>query len=162
MPTALLKRVNWDLIYPPFRDQCFELAARCQARGVDYFAICGHRPAKEQARLYFQGRLTRGPVVTYAKPWASAHQYGLAVDWCKDADVQRAGLQPDWDLEDYEVLAEEATKLGLDPGLRWKRFREGPHVGWKVDSPLLKFKPVAEKGGLPAVWAHLDSLRSGT
>lgn len=40
----------------------------------------GLRSPERQERLYRQGRTAAGPVVTNARAWQSAHQYGLAVD----------------------------------------------------------------------------------
>lgn len=163
MPTQLLTRVNWDLIYPPFTRKCFELAARCQDRGVDYYAISGHRSFKEQAVLYFQGRTLPGRIVTKAKPGFSTHNYGLGIDWCKDKDVSRAGLQPDWDLGDYQILRQEAEKLGLESGMSWKLFKEGPHVQLPLQARGVKFEDLKREfersgGQLQAVWDCLDRI----
>jgi peptidoglycan LD-endopeptidase CwlK len=161
VPRDLLLRVDWSLIYPPLREKMFDLAAACRARGADYFAISGYRSPEEQAKLYFQGRTTPGKIVTNAKPGFSAHQYGIAVDWCRDADLDRRGLQPDWSLAAYEILAEEAERLGLEAALRWKRFREGPHVQLPLTSrnlsvPMLKGR--ADKTGkLESAWHLLDA-----
>lgn len=157
MPKELLTRVNWDLLKPRFVEKCFDLAANCRKRGVDYFAISGYRPFPEQAKLYFQGRTTPGKIVTNARPGMSAHNYGLAVDWCKDEDVARAGLQPDWDLKDYIILQEEAEKLDLESGMSWKSFKEGPHIQ-VPNLPLTQLKEIHDKEGLAAVWAYLDKL----
>lgn len=157
MPKELLTRLNWDKVYPRFMEQCFDLAANCRKRGVDYFAISGYRSFTEQAKLYFQGRTAPGKIVTNAKPGFSAHNYGLAVDWCKDEDTNRAGLQPDWDLKDYIILKEEAEKLGLESGMSWKTFKEGPHVQLG-EINLTKLKEIHDKEGLSAVWAYLDRL----
>src|SRR5205085_7135862 len=97
---------------------------------VEFYAISGFREAKEQEALYAIGRTTqlnRKPV-TNAKPYSSFHNFGLAIDFCRDADTTRDGLQPDWKFEDYKILAEEAVKVGLEPGYNWKKFPEGPHV----------------------------------
>lgn len=167
MPTSLLKRVDWGYIYPPFRDACFGLAARCQAKGVDYYAISGYRSFPEQAKLYFQGRTKPGPKVTNARPGQSAHNYGLAVDWCKDADRTKEGLQPDWDLPDYRLLADEAEDMGLEAAYYWKTFKEGPHVQVKLagkfpgvdpGTELAHLKNLHDAGGVKKVWAYLDTL----
>jgi peptidoglycan LD-endopeptidase CwlK len=166
MPTDLLKRVNWDLIYPPFRDKCFEMCAHLRENGDDFFAISGFRSRLEQAELHAQGRSKAGKKVTNARPGQSLHNYGLAVDWCLDADVARRGLQPDWRLPEYERLADAAELFGLESAYRWKSFREGPHVqvsGLSV-SDLMKVFAAATKQGLgehaamKAVWAHLDEV----
>lgn len=164
MPSELLMRVDWDLIYPKAVPKFFSLVAACKERGFHYFAISGHRSYEEQQALYEIGRVpeddTRKPV-TKARPGQSSHNFGVAVDFCLDANVDRRGLQPDWNLEHYEVLAEEAEKLGLEPALRWRRFKEGPHV----QLPLTRFGLSThlldleyQHGGLEAVWRKLDSV----
>lgn len=160
MPTELLTRVNWDLIYPPFMEKCFQLAATCREKGADYYAISGTRTFPEQAKLYFQGRTTPGKIVTNARPGQSAHNYGIAVDWCRDENAEKAGLQPAWDLTDYDVLAETAKAAGLDAARYWRTFREGPHVQLDLGAKgltLAALKLAHDRGGMPAVWKLLDS-----
>ena len=159
MPTPLLTKINWDSIYPPFRERCFELAAKCREQGADYYSISGFRSFAEQAALFAQGRTAPGQIVTRAKPGQSAHNYGIAVDWCRDADMKRDGLQPDWRLPDYELLAKTAESMGLEAAYFWKTFKEGPHVQLplgKAGLDLEGLRKVHEQGGLPAVWKLLD------
>lgn len=161
MPKELLTRVNWGLVYPRFMEKCFDLAANCRKRGVDYFTISAYRSFTEQAKLYFQGRTTPGKIVTNARPGFSFHNYGLAEDCCKDGDLTRAGLQPDWDLPDYVILQEEAEKLKLESGMSWATFKEGPHVQMSSRNiDLNKLKEIHDKEGLRAVWAFIDKLPS--
>jgi peptidoglycan L-alanyl-D-glutamate endopeptidase CwlK len=160
MPKELLTRIDWSKIYPPLVEHFFELAAACRARGADFYAIAGYRTYAEQLALWSQGRMRPGKIVTNAGPGESLHNFGLAVDWCRDADMDRAGLQPDWNLKDYLVLAEEAEKLGLESALRWKNFKEGPHVQLRISSKSVQMSDLQREfkaGGLPAVWAFLDS-----
>ena len=160
MPTELIKRVDWSLIYPPFMERCFELAALCRERGADYYAISGTRTFPEQTALWRQGRFTPGKIVTNALAGQSAHNYGIAVDWCSDADETKAGLQPEWNLPAYETLAVAATDLGLESAYYWKKFREGPHVQLPIAAHGLKLsylKAAHDAGGMRQVWGLLDS-----
>lgn len=138
-----------------------QLAANCRARGFDFYGISGYRSPTEQAKLYFQGRTTAGKIVTSAGPGLSLHQYGLAVDFALDGDTTRDGLQPDWAIEHYQPLAEEARKLGLESGLDWTRFREAPHV----QAPIGKFGVRVTQlrgliqspgGSMARVWEFMD------
>lgn len=172
MPTELLTRVNWDLVMPEFTERSFDLAARCRKRGVDYYAISGTRTWPDQGLLYAQGRTLPGKIVTKARPGFSAHNYGIADDWCKDGDATRAGLQPSWNLADYRVLQEEAERLGLESGMSWPNFKEGPHVQVRIPNSLTKNGPVwkseGEKWnalgtmykseGVESVWAWLKAM----
>lgn len=166
MPTDLLHRVDWDLIYPPFRDSCFQLAADLRASGHDFFAISGFRSRHDQRLLFAKGRTAPGKRVTNALPGQSYHNYGLAVDWCLDADTDRKGLQPDWRLPEYERLAVAAEALGLEAAYRWRFFKEGPHVQMSRVrlSELARVFDAARKQGqdeftaIKATWTYLDEI----
>jgi peptidoglycan LD-endopeptidase CwlK len=158
MPLDLVARLDLDQLHLPFLQRVLELLARCRERGADYFAISGYRSPEEQARLYFQGRTLPGPIVTRAKPYDSPHQYGIAVDLCRDGVLSRRGLQPDWRPASYDVLGEEAQKLGLEWGGTWK-FKDRPHVqlpGYVTPAQLRPLKAELEGGGLTAVFQWLD------
>ncbi len=167
----LLQRLDSTVLFPALAVKIPLLVAACRARGVDYWAISGERTWAEQTALYQQGRDAKGnvigTVVTKAKAGSSAHNYAVAVDFCRDKDATRAGLQPDWKIDDYQVLAEEAEKLGLESGLNWN-FVDAPHIQLPLMSkgilliPNIKFphfpdlRSVYQKGGKSAVFAFLN------
>lgn len=163
----LLKRLDEKSIHPVLWAKAQQLVEACAARGYHYYAISGYRSVEEQNALFAQGRSTKGAIVTNARGGQSAHNFGLAIDFCKDADKTRGGLQPDWNAHEYEVLAEEAKKLGLEPGLYWQ-FKDAPHVQLPLSSKSIKLFNVApapdaqdllslyKKGGMAAVWAKID------
>ncbi len=153
MPSELVRRLDLDKIHPGFLMKALELLAACKARGATYYAISGYRSYSEQMKLYFQGRTSIGPIVTWARAGESAHNFGIAIDFCKDADADRAGLQPSWAAEDYAILGEEAARLGLEWGGAWKK-RDRPHV--QAFANLHMLRAAHESGGLPAVWRVLD------
>lgn len=157
MPRDLVQRVNLDLIHPRFLEAALELLAACRKRGADYFVISGYRSPAEQQALFDQGRTKPGKKVTNAKPGFSSHQYGIAWDLCRDADVDRGGLQPDWRLAEYVILQEEAERLGLESGMSWKSFKEGPHVQMPLPDGVTyqQLKDLFEIGGLEAAWKLL-------
>jgi peptidoglycan L-alanyl-D-glutamate endopeptidase CwlK len=159
VPLDLVRRIDIDQLYLPFVEQVLEVVAACRARGADYFAVSGYRSDEEQARLYNQGRTTPGPVVTQARPGQSAHNFGLAVDFVRDGYLDRAGLQPDWRPESYDVLGEEALRRGLAWGGSWAK-PDRPHVQWPVSSEgLVELRAPKEAGGLSAVFSLLDARR---
>lgn len=91
-----------------------------------------YRTPVRQQRLYEQGRSEPGKVVTNARAWESAHQYGLAADFVPylEPDIARGrGLKPGWNWElatesDWAYLSSAATRNGLRSPLPWDR----PHV----------------------------------
>lgn len=170
MAAKLLRRIDLTKIYPPLVERSRKLVAACRERGADYWAISGLRSWEEQGELYALGRTKpnvdatpekpMGGIVTKARPGYSYHNYGLALDFARDKDEQRAGLQPTWDAAKYGVLAEQARKLRLEAGFFWRRFPDAPHVQiptWGTPGlNLAKLRALHEEGGIPRVWAWLD------
>lgn len=87
-----------------------ELHTACQADGFTLRVLETDRSPARQITLYAQGRTTDGQVVTYARPYETAHNYGLAADvipvpttelnWKRLRDHARAlgmGLIGEWD-----------------------------------------------------------------
>jgi peptidoglycan L-alanyl-D-glutamate endopeptidase CwlK len=163
----LFKRVNQSLIHPWLLSRCKQLVKNCAARGVLYYAISGTRTWAEQQDLYNKGRDSDGKVidpkavVTKALPGTSMHNYGLAIDFCRDKDADRAGLQPDWEIKSYKVLAEEAQKLGLEAGFFWKSFVDAPHIQVPLTilgiSSVTQLRQLQLKRGAQEVEAFLKS-----
>ena len=164
MPTALVSRIDLDLIYPPFLRSVLDVLAELQAGGADFVATFGLRSFSEQATLYFAGRTMPGPVVTNAPPGYSCHNYGLAIDLVRDFDIKRPGLQPVWTTGSYGVLKLIGEKHGLQVGVPGVSGGDPGHVqvpltkifGTKEKAVLERLKEIRARGGLPAVWAFLD------
>lgn len=166
MPKELVARINLDLIYPPFLERCLDLLAACRARGVDYFATHGYRSPEEQLALWKKGRNEAGAVVkpkeVVTRLRFGLHNVGIAMDLCCDADLTKTGLQPRWDAKAYDVLSEEAVKLGLESGHLWKGFKDSPHVQLpisKVGLDVGRLKNLYWLRGLKGVWAELDKRK---
>ncbi len=170
MPNHLLQRVQHQLdsFYPPFLERVLALLSSCEESGHTYYVTGsgGFRSPAEQATLYFQGRTTKGPVVTNARPYFSLHNYGCAVDVVFDADNSTPGIQPDWHPSKYDWLHDTGTKLGLQVALtnaKGERYDYG-HVQLPLSRKLAKreavllaeLKPIYVSGGLKAAWAKLD------
>lgn len=148
----LFTRIDLSLIEPKFLYNAKLLVAGLRDAGVDFYAISGFRSNEDQAALYAVGRSRRGKIVTNAKPGESFHNYGLAIDFCRDADAQRSRLQPDYKFEDYKLLADAATKLGLTPGYSFKSFPEGPHIQASLKISLAQMQTL----GTAAIWASIS------
>ena len=166
----LFRRVDLTPTYPPFRDRWVECLSNCYVRGASYYAISAGRSWDEQEILWAKGRRKEADgswvvvepdsIVTKAAPGQSLHNYFLAGDNCLDKDATRAGLQPGWMLEDYDVLAEEAEKVGLKSLRRSKVFPEGPHVQLDIARYgilLAELRDLHRRGGSVAVFDFLDA-----
>lgn len=112
-------RVDWGLIHPSVRER-FKLLAedlqegyRLHMTNSDFRPFEGFRSPERQAQLFAEGH-------TKARPWQSAHQFGLAVDFV----VWSRGAWS-WDRNhDWNYLRRCATARGLVNNIEWDR----PHV----------------------------------
>jgi len=177
MQAQLLNRIDTQLLYPALLDRILQMLEACTTQGFDYWATSGFRSAQEQDELYAQGRTKPGSVVTNAKGFQSAHNFGLAVDFTRDLDRQRAGLQPGWAAADYEELGARAAESGLIWGGTFA-MKDRPHVqlpGYVTSVQLAPLKevylaapvqglaPAAQAlARLQAVWAYLDENAAAT
>ena len=167
----LVVKIDLELIYPAFRERILGLVANCHDLGADYYATSGLRSWKEQEKIYAQGRTIKCPgcaknpcghVISNAPPGWSAHNYGIAVDFARDKDLKKMGLQPDWDLKAYELLAVEAEKLGLEAGQHWAKFKDAPHIQMPLTKLGIKWPTLIKlynEGQMRAVWSYLDKFK---
>ncbi len=157
---ALLARIDVSNVYPPFLGMYKGVLEATLREGAAFYAVSGYRSFDEQTALYLQGRQTSGQIVTQARAGYSAHNFGVAIDGTRDADLTRPGLQPTWKIEEYEPLAQHAKARGLDAGYWWK-FRDCPHVQLDLAAKhltlnLLRIEYMRRRS-LPDVWAMLDA-----
>lgn len=111
--------IKWDLIHPTVKPAFWRLY---DALGAEYKAgktptlfvpFEGYRSPERQQILFDQKK-------TKARPYQSAHQFGLAVDF-----VPKVNGQWSWDLHhDWDALRRLAHAHGFDNDIVWDR----PHV----------------------------------
>lgn len=178
--------IDWTKIYPAVQRKYREALEICQREGAatgalapaDFYATCGTRSYQEQTALFLQGRRTPGPhaggahypalglTFTKARAGESDHNFGLALDSTRDGDLVRAGLQPDWNIAHYEILARAGKQVGLHSLYYDPEFREGPHLALDLEAKGLTRHLVRveferrglydPKAGLADVFAYLD------
>jgi peptidoglycan L-alanyl-D-glutamate endopeptidase CwlK len=159
--TDYFKRIDTTKLYGPFLAKAQQLAANCEAAGALYIATSGLRTFAEQDALFAQGRTSQGPIVTNARAGESPHNSGIGVDFVRDIDMKTPGVQPSWKLDDYEALAREAEKVGLEAGAHWARFKDPPHIQLpvgKVGLTWAKLKAAHDQSEA-AVKALLDAQK---
>lgn len=89
-----------------------QLRRELALQGIGVKILEGDRSAERQAELYAQGRSRPGAIVTRARPWESAHQWGLALDVVPVPDT----------AVNWKILRSTARALGFgllgewDPG----------------------------------------------
>lgn len=158
MPADLIKSgVNLDLLEPNFRDSVFALLAACRARGKNYLVLEGYRSWGRSHQLYAK-YLQGGPRA--APAGYSAHNYGLAVDCALIINPSPKRVVSFAD-KDFDVLVEEALRLGLAAGLKNDRGHVGLK-GYESAQQLEKLKrtwngvqSARTEDRLKAVWATL-------
>ncbi|MDD2465646.1 MAG: M15 family metallopeptidase [Desulfobulbus sp.] len=69
------------LLHPRVRQAVVQVQTSLNGEGIPFKVFEAFRFPQRQADLYAQGRSKPGRIVTYAKPWSSYHQYGMAVDF---------------------------------------------------------------------------------
>jgi peptidoglycan L-alanyl-D-glutamate endopeptidase CwlK len=137
----------------PLMQKAFErLRQACAAAELDIFLVSGTRTFEEQRRIYDQGRITPGPIVTHAKPGTSYHNFGMAFDVCRceGGTLTRAAVRLRWDWT-MEPVAAAAKGLGLLWGGAWQA-ADGNHFQTDYDhldlAGLQRIYPDGWKPGL--------------
>lgn len=133
---------------PDFKKLVDELLALGYANGLNPQVSSALRTPEEQDALYAVGRTRPGKVVTAAKRWQSAHNYGTAVDIFFLAPDGTA----DFSEAKYKKLDALAKAAGLyGKGMEWsgawKTFREQAH--WQVAG--FDWKTYAKAAGVDPV-----------
>jgi len=70
-----------SLLHPVVREAVIQVVKSLNDDGIQFKVFEAFRFPERQADLFSQGRTKPGNIVTYAQPWYSYHQYGLAVDF---------------------------------------------------------------------------------
>ncbi len=159
-------RIDLSQIYPPFLLAICGVLVRCQARGAYYYATSGLRSWDVQRDRH--ERYKKGLGTKAAPPGYSAHQFGAAIDFAADGDVDKPGLQASWRLPAYRILVEEVERSGLVSG---SRFNDTPHVQVPVYVSGASMKPLREiyahgkvlgfdeTQALRAIWSYFDEKK---
>lgn len=144
--------IDWNHIHPKARTQFMQfsdfLLAEVLRGDAPYWfrAFEGYRSPARQQQLYDQKRAD-GSRVTKARPFESAHQYGLAVDFVpfivrlpteprEDLDSAEGAWR--WDVEDsaWDWFDQAVHKHDLYRPITWDR----PHVEhrlWRLSHTYL-------------------------
>lgn len=98
-------------LHPTVREAVVKVFVQLRAEGIPFRVFEAYRYPERQEELYAQGRTKPGSIVTYAKPWSSYHQYGLAVDFVlfinNDWSWNTAGVKGEWWHRMHTLGAEE-------------------------------------------------------
>lgn len=134
-------------LHPSLQQLAAELQAQCLTKGISIkYSEC-LRTVEEQDALYAQGRTLPGNKVTNAKgtTYSSQHQWGIAVDFYLDMDVDGDGSKADDAFNNstklFDKVGETAVSIGLGWGGNWTSIVDKPHLylpNWGSTTQRLK------------------------
>ncbi|MGX9427038.1 MULTISPECIES: glycosyl hydrolase 108 family protein [Bradyrhizobium] len=117
------RSVELAFLHPAIRERVQAIQHELNGAGFNFHIFEAFRSPQRQAYLYAQGRTRPGNIVTYARPWTSYHQYGLAVDF-----VLKTNGNWDWsDGRANAVAWKQLHKIGRAHGMEPLNF-ETPHL----------------------------------
>lgn len=133
-------------LHPQVRDEVTSIVNEINdsLTGRTQFRIAqGLRTMEEQAAIYAQGRTTKGPIVSKAKPGQSVHNYGFAVDGVLIIDGKEASydFKKDFDndkVADWDEVVKVFAKYSWSWGGSWNSDKDFPHFdkigfnNWRV------------------------------
>ena len=121
-------------LHPRLQTKAALLKEECKKQGIRIqFGEC-LRTKAEQDALYAQGRTAPGTIVTNAKgnTYSSQHQWGIAVDFYLDMDVDGDGAKKDdaYNISSglFDRVGAIAKTVGLGWGGDWTSIKDRPHL----------------------------------
>ncbi|MFT3908000.1 MAG: peptidoglycan-binding protein [Ferruginibacter sp.] len=112
------------LLHPVVRKAVVATYVQLVSEGIPFKIFEAYRFPQRQEDLYAQGRTKPGSIVTYAEPWSSYHQYGLAADFV-------LFINDNWSWDDSTTVRkqwwEKLHSIGQREGLMRLGF-ETPHL----------------------------------
>lgn len=132
-----------DDLLPPVAARCRDLIARCNEAGIDLLVTSTYRDFECQERLYAQGRVLPGQIVTWAKAGDSWHNHRRAFDV-----VPLKNGKPVWSVRGLDKqLWLRVGEIGVSCGLEWGgnfiRHPDYPHFQDRLGATLYKLKKEA-------------------
>ena len=115
------------------------------AAGLPVIYTDGIRTKAEQDDLYAQGRTKPGSIVTNVKYPNSAHNWGVAVDFCRNVKGK------EYDNSDgfFNSVGAIGKKHGFTWGGDWTSFVDRPHLELKKFMPGSSTKTLVSQYGTP-------------
>lgn len=125
---------DMEALHPRLQTKAALLKEQCKKQGISIlFSEC-LRTRAEQDALYAQGRTVPGSIVTNAKgsSYSSQHQWGIAIDFYLNMDVDKDGSKKDDAFNNstglFDQVGQIAKSIGLGWGGDWTSIKDRPHV----------------------------------
>lgn len=119
-----------SLLHPVVRAAVERLEEECRRQEIKLLITDCTRTMAEQQALYAKGRTQPGGIVTNVRYPYSAHNWGVAVDFCQNIRGQEYS-----DPAFFKNVAIIAKSLGFAWGGDWKNFVDMPHLEWAEFMP---------------------------
>ena len=125
-----IRRIN--TLHTPLIRPAMEVYNGCIKDRIPIHIVWGKRLNEEQQTIYKYGRTVPGSILTTNRPGYSAHNYGLALDFCfyYDGRMQTwlsAEKTPYWRHMWIKVV-KRFEEIGWTSGFRWEYSYEPGHV----------------------------------
>jgi peptidoglycan LD-endopeptidase CwlK len=142
-----------ELVAPSLAGKIRQVAEMCDLASETVRVIAGFRAWLAQERLWEQGRIVGGAIVTDARPGASWHEFGMAVD----LGIIRLLAEPGWAPNDpaWIKLGNMGKTVGLFWGGDFQHNPDRPHfqlTGKFPISPNDEVRQILQTQGVSAVW----------
>ena len=142
-----------ELVAPSLAAKIRQVAEMMELASEPVRTIAGFRAWMAQERLWAQGRTQAGPIVTDARPGASWHEFGMAVD----LGIIRLLGEPGWAPDDpaWQKLGNVGKTVGLFWGGDFVHNPDRPHfqlTGRFPISPDDEVRQIFLTQGVSAVW----------
>ena len=137
------------ILHPVVRAAVERLEAECARQELRIIITDCTRTMAEQQALYAKGRTAPGRIVTNVQYPNSAHNWGVAVDFCQNVRGQEYA-EPAF----FKSVGTIAKQLGFTWGGDWKGFRDMPHLEWA------EFMPNSSVSWLRSTYGDPESFRA--
>ena len=138
-----------SLLHPRLQQIIPQIIRRCEEMGLSVLVTDGFRTKAEQDAIYAKGRTAPGAIVTQVRWPNSAHNWGVAFDFCRNVK----GHEYDDGDNFFRRVAEIAKGYGLEWGGDWKNFVDKPHL------QLKEFMPGNSTSWLIRTYGNPDKFR---
>lgn len=121
-------------LHPRLQVLAAQLKETCAARGISILYSECLRTVAEQDALYAQGRTAPGSIITNTRgsSYRSQHQWGIAVDFYVDMDIDGDGSKADDAYNNstglFDTVGKIAVTMGLGWGGNWTSIKDRPHI----------------------------------
>lgn len=138
-----------SLLHPVVRAAVERLEAECARQELKLLITDCTRTRAEQQALYAKGRTAPGGIVTNVQYPSSAHNWGVAVDFCQNIRGQEYS-----DAAFFRNVATIAKGMGFTWGGDWTSFKDMPHLEWA------EFMPGSSTSWLRKTYGDPESFRA--